>query len=93
VKRHKPKSPQEQRRRRKRKNERAFLFTPAGQLLAGVDRDTWECALSVARGDVASAAEACGLRALPKGAKALWGRSAEEAWSTYRHWQHRRRAE
>jgi hypothetical protein len=25
--------------------------------------------------------------------EAYWGRSAEEAWSTYRHWQNRRRAE
>lgn len=91
VKRPKPKSAQEQRRMRKRKNERAFLFTSEGQLLAEVDRDTWEFAIAVARGDVASAAESCGLGAIPEGAKALWGRSAAEAWSAYRRWQNRRR--
>ena len=77
---------------RQRRNERAFLFTADGQLLAEVDRDTWECAIAVARGDVAGAAAACGLHAIPTGAKALWGRSAAEAWRTYRRWQHRRRA-
>ncbi len=70
----------------------AFLFTPEGQLLAEVERDTWEFAISVANGDVVSAAEACGLQAIPKGAKALWGRSAEAAWSTYRRWHNRKRA-
>jgi hypothetical protein len=92
VKRHKPQSAQEQCRVWKRRNERAFLFTSEEQLLAEVDRDTWEFAISVASGDVASAAEECGLRAIPKGAKALWGRSAAEAWSTYRRWHNRKRA-
>lgn len=92
MKRQKPKSAHEQRRVRKRRNEHTFLFTPAGQLLDEVDRDTWEFAISVASGDVARAAEECGLQAIPKGAKALWGRSAVEAWNTYRRWHNRRRA-
>jgi hypothetical protein len=92
VKRHTPKRAQEQRRIRERKNEHAYLFTSEGQLLAEVERDTWEFAIAVANGDVARAAEACGLGAIPKGAKALWGRSAVEAWSIYRRWQNRRRA-
>jgi len=92
VKRHKPKSAHEQRRLCKRRNERAFLFTAEGQLLAEVDRDTWEFAIAVASGDVARAAEECGLHAIPKDVKALWGRSAEAAWSTYRRWQNRKRA-
>ena len=91
VKHHKPTSAHEQRNIRKRKNERAFLFTPAGHLLAEVGRDTWECAISVACGDGANAAEACGLPAMPMGAKALWGRSAMEAWNIYRRWQNRRK--
>jgi hypothetical protein len=92
VKRHKPNRAQAQRRMRKQKNEHAYLFTAEGHLLAEVERDTWEFAIAVASGDVASAAEACGLGPIPKGAKALWGRSAAEAWSTYRRWQNRRRA-
>jgi hypothetical protein len=77
---------------RKQKNEHAYLFTAEGPLLAEVDRNTWEFAIAVAAGGVASAAETCGLGTMPRGAKALWGRSAAEAWSTYRRWQNRRKA-
>lgn len=92
MKRHKSKSTQEQRRLRKRRNERAFLLTADGQLLAEVAREQWELAIRSAGGDVGGAAQECGLEALPREAKALWGRSAAEAWSTYRRWQNRRKA-
>ena len=84
---------QDQRRKRRQRNERAFLFTAEGHLLGEVERVQWEVALADYGGNVAEAATACGLADMPKGAKALWGRSAETAWGTYRHWQkHRPRA-
>jgi hypothetical protein len=85
--RHGPQCTQEQRRKRRQRNEHAFLFTPAGHLLHEVERLTWEIALADCGGDVATAAAACGLTDIPKGTKALWGRSAAEAWATYRRWQ------
>ncbi len=87
MKRHQSKSAQEQRWLRKRSNERAFLFTAGGQLLAEVAREQWELAIRFAGGDVGGAAQECGLEALPRDVKALWGRSAAAAWSTYRRWQ------
>jgi len=81
---------QEQRRKRRQRNEHAFLFTPKGHLLHEVERLAWEIALADCGGDVVSAAAACGLTDLPKGTKALWGRSAAEAWATYRRWQKQR---
>jgi hypothetical protein len=81
----------EQRKLRQRQGERAFLFDKdLSRCLAGVDRDEWEWALSSCGGDVAEAAHQCGLDGVPPGAKALWGRSAEEARDTYRRWQKRR---
>jgi hypothetical protein len=86
----KRKKAQDQRRKRRQKNERAFLFTVEGHLLGEVERVPWEVALADYGGNVADAARACGLADMPKGTKALWGRSAEAAWSTYRHWQKQR---
>jgi hypothetical protein len=81
----------EQRERRERKGERAFVFDKdLSRCLAEVDRDDWEWALSSSGGDVVRAARECGLEGVPAGAKALWGRSAEEARDTYRRWQKRR---
>jgi hypothetical protein len=88
--RHGPQCPQEQRRKRRQRNEYAFLFTPAGHLLHAVERLAREIALADCGGDVASAAVACGLTDIPKGTQALWGRSAAEAWATYRRWQKQR---
>ena len=62
-----------------------------GHLLGAVERVPWEVALADNRGNVADAAMACGLADIPKGTKALWGRSAAEAWATYRRWQTQRR--
>jgi hypothetical protein len=86
----KRKQAQDQRRKRRQQHERAFLFTVAGQLLGDVERAPWEVALADSGGNVADAARACGLGDIPRGTKALWGRSAAEAWATYRRWQKQR---
>jgi hypothetical protein len=89
----KRKQAQDQRRKRRQKHERAFLFTATGHLLGKVERVHWAVALAECGGEVVEAAMACGLTDIPQGTKALWGRSAEGAWGTYRHWQkHRQRA-
>jgi hypothetical protein len=81
-----------QRELRRRRGERAFLFDKAlGRCLGEVGRDEWEFAISITGGDVAAAARACGLADIPGSAKALWGRSAEEALGIYRRWLKRRR--
>jgi hypothetical protein len=81
---------QDQCRQRRQKNERAFLLTVEGHLLGEVERVPWEVALADDGSNVADAAMACGLADMPKGTKALWGRSAAEAWATYRRWQTQR---
>jgi hypothetical protein len=86
----KRKQAQAQRRKRRQKHERAFLFTAEGHLLGEVERVQWEVALADSGGNVANAAMVCGLADMPKGTKALWGRSAETAWGTYCHWQKQR---
>ena len=83
----------EQRARRQRRGERAFLFDGSlNRCLAEFEREDWEWALSSCGGDTLRAAQQCGLSDVPPGAKALWGRSAEEARGTYRQWQKRRGA-
>ncbi|HLG19012.1 MAG TPA: hypothetical protein VI895_04240 [Bdellovibrionota bacterium] len=57
--------------------------------LGQVDREEWEFALSIHGGNVAQAARQCGLDGIPTSAKALWGRSSEEAAGTYRRWRDR----
>jgi hypothetical protein len=83
-------SPREQRARRRERSERAFLFDSELNLVAEFEREDWEWALSSYGGDSVRAARQCGLTNVPAGAKALWGRSADEARSTYRRWQRRR---
>ncbi|MFH1844082.1 MAG: hypothetical protein ABIF77_12825 [bacterium] len=76
---------------RHRRDEQAFLFDRDLTVCLGeIDRDKWEFAISTCGGDVALAARQCGLAEVPRGAKALWGRSAEEARSTYNRWRKRR---
>jgi hypothetical protein len=83
---------QNQRRKRRQQHAHACLCTADGPLLGEVERAQWEVALADGGGHVIDAATACGLPDLPKGTKALWGRSAEAAWSTDRRWQqHRQR--
>jgi hypothetical protein len=86
----KQKQAQDQRRKRRQKNERAFLLTVEGHLLGEVECGPWEVALVDDGGNVADAAMACGLADMPQGTTALWGRSAAEAWATYRRWQKQR---
>jgi hypothetical protein len=89
----KRRSPREQRASRERRGEKAFLFDQTLENCLGeFDRDDWEFALSFAGGDTARAARECGVADVPAGAKALWRRSSEEARSTYRHWQNRRKS-
>jgi hypothetical protein len=84
----KKRSSQEQKHFRRRRNERAFLFDKEyAQCIGEVDREKWELAISIHGGDVARAALECGIPDVPKGAKTLWGRSAEEALATYRRWK------
>jgi len=83
-------SPREQRVRRRERNERAFVFDSGLNLVAEFEREEWEWALSSCGGDPVGAARQCGLTDVPVGAKALWGRSAEEARSAYHRWQRRR---
>lgn len=78
----------EQRELRRRRGERAFLFDKeVSHCLGSVNREEWEFAVPLCRGDVAAAARQCGLAHVPAGAKALWGRSAEDALGSYRRWQ------
>lgn len=56
-------------------------------VLAEIGRAEWHSALSICGGDSAAAAATCGLSGVPRDARALWGRSAGEARSTYRRWQ------
>lgn len=77
---------------RLKRNEKTFLFNPQlTQCLGIVGREIWEEAISVCGGNVAEAAGECGLENIPQGAKALWGRSTEEALGTYRRWQNQRK--
>lgn len=85
---HKQNRSREQKDLRRRRNERAFLFDKdLTRCFGDVDRDDWEFAISISGGDVAAAGLECGIPDLPRGAKALWGKSAEEALGTYRRWQ------
>lgn len=86
----KRRDPQEQRRQRERRGERAFLFAEdLSRCLGVVEREDWELAVSMHGGDVSRAARACGVNGVGAEGKALWGRSAEEAASTYRAWRKR----
>ena len=82
---------EQQRHLRERRGERAFVFDKdLCRCLGEFDREDWEFAISVSGGDVAAAAAQCGAAGVPRGAKALWGRSVEEALGTYRRWQKRK---
>ena len=83
----------EQRQLRQRRGERAFLFDKdLSRCLGEVEREEWELAVSMYGGDVCRAARECGVDGVSPGAKALWGRSAEEALGTYRGWQKQRKS-
>ena len=59
--------------------------------LGRADREDWEPAISMCGGNVAEAALQCGLSGVPRDAKALWRRSAEETPGTYLKWRKKRR--
>ena len=76
--------------RRHRRGERAFLFdADVTQCLGEVDLFDWEIAIVMSGGDVQRAARECDLD-VPPGAKALWGKSREEASGNYRRWRKRK---
>lgn len=77
-----------QRQLRQHREEHAFVFDEAlSHCLGEIAREQWEIALSICGGDVVYAAREVGLDGVRRGAKALWGRSAQEALGTYRRWQ------
>jgi len=83
---------EQQRQLRQRRAEHAFIFDKdVNRCLANVDREDWEDAISMAGGNVSDAAADCGVEGIPKSAKVLWGKSADEASSIYRRWQKRRK--
>lgn len=76
---------------RVQQNEKAFIFDQNFQnCLAEVARERWEAAISFADGNVVDAAIDCGLSGIPKGAKALWGKSAQGALDVYRRWNNKK---
>jgi hypothetical protein len=73
----------EQKQRRIRRGERVFLFDESvTDVLASPDSFVWELAIADHGGSVDAATEECGINDVPKNAKALWGKSADEARST-----------
>ena len=82
----------EQKERRRRRGEQVFLFDESvREPLATVDAFVWELAISDHGGRVDAAAEECGLKDIPKNAKALWGKSADEVRSTYRGYRRKQK--
>lgn len=79
----------EQRRLRERRDERAFFLGPDGRCLGRVERDEWDLAISTAGGNVVEAARQLGLE-VPRGTRALWGRSQEAAIGASRSWLKRK---
>lgn len=90
MRRHAARRSDEQRELRRRRDERAFLFDASGRCVGDAEREEWERLISLCGGDVVKAAAEYGLN-VPKGTKALWGRSQQEAMETYRRWQKLRR--
>lgn len=81
-------STEEQRRARERRDEHVFLFGPDERCLGKVERDEWDFTISTASGNVVAAARQLGLD-VPRGTRALWGKSQEAAIGAYRSWRKR----
>lgn len=79
----------EQRWERERRDEHAFLFAPDERCLGRVERDEWDLAISMAGRNVVEAARQVGIE-VPRGTRALWGRSQEAAIGAYRSWMKRK---
>lgn len=75
----------EQRWGRERRDEHVFLFGPDERCVGKVERDDWDFAISMTGGNVVEAAKQVGLE-VPRGTRALWGRSQEAAIGAYRAW-------
>ncbi len=83
-----PRRRDDERRERERRDEEAFLFGPDERCLGNVERGEWELAISLSGGAVVEAARQLGLD-VPRGTRALWGRSQEAATGAYRAWRKR----
>ena len=79
----------EQRWERERRDEHAFLFAPDERCLGRVERDEWDLAISAAGGNVVAAARQVGIE-VPRGTRALWGRTQEAAIGAYLSWMKRK---
>jgi hypothetical protein len=81
----------QQREKRERLGENAFIFDAQFTRCVGmVPRQQWEGVIAVCGGDIVRAATYCGVEGVPEGARALWGRTADQALAAYREWQHRK---
>jgi hypothetical protein len=77
---------------REKRGEKAYLFDKdLVRCIAEIEREDWEFAIRANGGDVARAAEQCGIQQVPRSAKVLWGVSAQSALETYKRWQKRRK--
>jgi hypothetical protein len=75
---------------REKRGEKAYLFDKdLVGCIAEIERENWEFAIRANGGDVAHAAEECGIQQVPSSAKVLWGVSAQSALETYKRWQRR----
>jgi hypothetical protein len=61
------------------------------EVLASPDSFVWELAIADHGGSVDAAAKECGINDVPNNAKALWGKSADEARSNYRGYRRKRK--
>jgi hypothetical protein len=80
----------EQHGQRERRGEDAFLFGPDEECLGKIEREDWDFAIAMTGGNVVEGARLLGLD-VPRGTRALWGRSPEEAIGAYRSWLKRAR--
>lgn len=74
--------------RREKKGENAYLFDAGFTKCVGtVPREQWEGVIAICSGDIVRAATYCGLEGVPAGARALWGKSPEDALAAYKLFQ------
>ena len=77
---------------REKRGEKAYLFDKdLVRCIAEIEREDLEFAIRANGGNVARAAEQCGIQQVPSSAKVLWGVSAQSALETYKRWQKRKK--
>ena len=77
---------------REKRGERAYLFDKdLARCIGEIKREDCEFAIRANGGNVAQAAEQCGIQQVPSSAKVLWGVSAQSALEIYRRRQKRRK--